>query len=300
MVLFGAGASFGAGWIVPEPPPLGTTLFHELSRLYPGSWGGLRSDIREQFRTHFELGMGQLVERAPLAVPQLMRELAVYFVQFRAADARCLYSRLIDDLRAAQLLDSVCFSTLNYDCVLDFVLRDKGVALDYFADPSSEGVPLLKLHGSSNMFAREIAVSQDVLYGTGVTFEGGVQAFLDSSRVIEHALAETGLAPVMCLYMRGKPLNISPSALSVIQAAWQRQVQAAKAVLVVGVRPWPEDEHVWGPLSSTSANLDFVCDENEVRAWAAAGGRQGFSVLGARFSDSYDRILERITRYAAH
>jgi hypothetical protein len=41
VVLFGAGASYGAGGIVPDSPPLGWDLYDRLCRCYPDSWGAL-------------------------------------------------------------------------------------------------------------------------------------------------------------------------------------------------------------------------------------------------------------------
>ena len=300
VVLFGAGASHGAGWIRPERPPLGAALFHELSRLYPGSWGALPWEIRSAFAIHFESGMGILSERAAMAIPQLMREMAVYFIQFRADDDRCLYMRLINDLRSRGILDLLAFSSLNYDCVFDLALAGCGMPLNYFDPPDAFRVPLWKLHGSCNMFSKDVTASQGISYGSGVTFEGGIQAFLDSNRVIEHSLAETGLAPVMCLYMKGKPTSVSPSALKAVQDIWSGQIVKARAVFVVGTRPWPDDRHVWGPLAETSADVFLVGDASEGREWARRNRKGRTDTIGAYFGESYATLLQEIERYAAN
>lgn len=60
--LFGAGASAGAGNILPERPPLGAELFSELLRLFPGSWGLVPQDIQNRLLADFEDEMGALVE----------------------------------------------------------------------------------------------------------------------------------------------------------------------------------------------------------------------------------------------
>lgn len=296
--LFGAGASFGAGGILPEQPPLGAQLHAELARLYPGSWGALPDNIRSALVFSFEGGMELIHQSLGGAIPQLMREMAIYFVQFRAVSEGCLYRRLVKDLDSIQLLDRIAFSALNYDCVLDLEVVAAGHQVNYFDEAGPGQLPLWKLHGSCNMFCEGIQATQGVTYGTGVTFEGGVQAWLDSNRVIQHCLVETSLAPVMCLYMRGKPLNISPAAIQAVQAAWTKAIDEARLIVVIGARPWPEDEHIWNPLRVATAELLFVGSQAEASAWAATRRNGATAILGPRWADCYDPLMQRIQTYA--
>ena len=39
VILFGAGASYGAGNVLPYPPPLGRDLYDKLSDEFPATWG---------------------------------------------------------------------------------------------------------------------------------------------------------------------------------------------------------------------------------------------------------------------
>ena len=112
--LFGAGASAGAGCVLPERPPLGTQLFPELRRLFPGSWGSLPSSIQGRLEIDFEDGMAMAAQQIGMAVASLMRDMAVYFVQFRPVERGSLYNRLVQYLRDRGLLDRTIFSTLNY------------------------------------------------------------------------------------------------------------------------------------------------------------------------------------------
>lgn len=297
--LFGAGASHGAGGILPEPPPLGSGLHSELARLYPGSWGSLPNDVVLAFNDHFEEGMGLVHSRFGGAIPQLMREMAIYFAQFRAVNNNCRYAKLVADLAKTGLLKRTCFSSLNYDCILDFVLIAAGFQLNYFDAADDQRVPLWKLHGSCNMFIKDIQATPGVYYGTDVTFEGGIQAFLDSNRIIEHCLAETALAPVMSLYMRGKPLNISPTAIAAILTVWTQKLLEAQLVVVGGARPWPDDTHIWGPLATTDAPLLFVGNAAEVGAWAKASRCGPTEVIGARVNECYDKLMRRINDHVA-
>ena len=84
----------------------------------------------------------------------------------------------------------------------------------------SSNVPVWKLHGSCNMFATQVNATPGVMYSAGVSFEGGIEALFDTHKVIGRCLSETALAPVMCLYMRDKPLSVSPTAIKVLQKMW--------------------------------------------------------------------------------
>jgi len=217
--LFGAGASFGAGGILPERPPLGLQLYPILERIYPSTWGALPSDVREIFREDFEAGMQIVYERWGMAIPALMRDLAVYFIQFRPINKSTLYCKLISSLNEQGILSRSLMSTLNYECVLEFSLVGQGHQITYFDNGDEHTIPVWKLHGSCNMFSHNLQASPNVYYGTGVSFEGGLKANLDSNDVIRHCLVETGLSPAMCLYMRGKPLQVSPSVVATLQKA---------------------------------------------------------------------------------
>lgn len=302
MVLFGAGASHGAGSIIPEPPPLGLALYDALLRSYPGSWGALPENVQATFRTGgFETGMRAVYDTFGQAIPQLMREMAVYFVQFRPFGRDSLYCRLIRDLQKENVLPQLIFSSLNYECVLEFALLEAGIRVEYFPENlTPEAIAVWKLHGSCNMFAQSVQASQGVLYGTGVTWEGGAQAFFDSNRVVEHCLVETGLAPMMSLYMEGKPLNVSPSVVRQVQDAWSEHVAAARAIFVVGVMPVVSDTHIWAPLADTRAPLYFVGDGNAFQKWTQSQRPDVSSFyLGSRFAESYADLITRMRIHGA-
>ena len=294
--LFGAGASYGCGGVVPEQPPLGAQLYSCLRSSYPSSWGALPAHIKSQISTDFELGMQLIYDELGFAIPSLMREMAVYLIQFRPYKRSTLYDRLITELAKCDLLKRVLLSTLNYDCVLEFCLAEGSHPISYFDDAASDEIPVWKLHGSSNMFSHGVQAGQDVSYGTGVTWEGGIEAFLDPGVVIQKCLVETGLSPVMCLYMKGKVLHVSPSAIQSLQKSWAERILAASAIFCVGVRPVEGDSHIWDPLSKTSANLYFVGNQTELIEWAGKH-REGVSEhLGNRFGSAYSSICDRIKK----
>ncbi len=298
VVLFGAGASFGAGGILPEAPPLGQNLYEALSRLYPGTWGLLPAEIQAAFHADFETGMQLVYEKLGVAISQLMRDMAIYFVQFRSANGNSLYDRLITTASGDGYLHSLAFATLNYECVLEFALAKNATGVDYFGAGDSTHVPVWKLHGSCNMFSHQVQATEGVLYTPGVVFEGGIEATLDTSLVVERCLT-SALAPVMSLYMAGKPLAVSPTSIKAVQQIWASAVAGAQAVICIGLRPNPPDEHIWNPLAATSAPVYFVGDTAGFSAWAAEC-RSGPSVsLGGRLGDSFHRIIDTAREHAS-
>jgi hypothetical protein len=298
--LFGAGASFGAGSILPESPPLGGGLFDELVVSYPGSWGRLPDELLTTFRNvGFEAGMRIVFDQYGNAVPQLMREMAVYFIQFRPYQQKTLYCQLVRALIQSNALQNVKFGTLNYECVLEFSLLEAGFAVEYFPGGTSpEAVQVWKPHGSCNMFSQGLQAGPDVSYGTDVVWEGGAQAFFDPNRVIEHCLVETGLAPVMSLYMEGKPLAVSPGVIRQIQEGLAEEILAAGAVFVVGVRPVLADKHIWDPLAQTKAPIFYIGDQTVFERWANSCryGRVS-TFLGNSFSSAFQLLIREIIDY---
>jgi len=291
---FGAGASYGAGDIIPERPPLGIHLYDELARIYPGSWGALPPEVQEEFRKNFEHGMAKVYGKYTHAIPLLMQQMAIYFIQFRPYSNSSLYCRLIQKLTENGIMDRVIFSTINYDCILEFALSNQGYVIDYFNISREGAIPVLKLHGSANMFCNNLQMSRSISYGRGVTFEGGIKAIGDIGTVVETCLSDTGLSPVMSLYMKGKPLQVSPNSVKEIQERWKEAVNSSDLVFCIGVNPNPEDDHIWGALGQTEADLCFIGDKEAFRIWCKKHRKENSIFLGEYFNTGFACILRRI------
>lgn len=150
------------------------------------------------------------------------------------------------------------------------------------------------------MFSHEVQAGQGISYGTGIVWEGGLQALIDPNQVIQHCLVETALAPAMCLYMRAKPLSISPSVIHQLQREWVRKVETASAIACIGVRPLPEDKHIWEPLGATDAFLYFIGDKEELESWREHS-RSGYTeYLGNRFNTGYRPLMQRLQSHGTY
>jgi len=221
-----------------------------------------------------------------------MSQMAIYMIQFRPHSGSSLYCRLIKYLHEHNLIYSTLFSTINYDCIIEFSLLGQGISISYFDEgQENKSVPVWKLHGSCNMFAKDIKAS-GILYSKDVVFEGGLEASLDIGTVIENCLANQSLAPAMCLYMRGKPIQISPFIILHLQCLWAYQIFNCKKLFCIGVNPWPEDKHIWEPLSSTHAHIYFIGDHEKYDRWISEKRNNPSEYIGSSFHEGIT-LIER-------
>lgn len=204
IILFGAGASYGAGCTFPKAPPLGSQLFPELSAEFPESWGALGQELSLRFSANFESGMTSLWESGSHSIPLLMQQMAVFFAHFRLSpllgDA---YSRLIEALRLRDRAGSITLSSLNYDCLLEIALGAAGYRARYFADRYGDNtIAVWKLHGSCNFLpGSEVQAIRAVSYSSGVSFGTGIRAVgLDEVR--QYCAGNTAMYPAMAIYAR--------------------------------------------------------------------------------------------------
>lgn len=293
VVLFGAGASNGAQHIVPEQPPLGNSLFAELCRFFPGSWATLPETARTAFRQSFESGMQVLWDSHSDAIPTLMQHMTLYLAQFRPdSSGQGLYSRFVFKLKENNILHTCLLSTLNYECVLDLALASLGIKIAYWETPMEPGTASLwKLHGSCNFLPSAIQATRGVSYTAGVVFNTDLTPS-NPNDVIQFCLSDTSLYPAMALYMKAKPIQIGQSVIQDLQSRWADVVTTAKRILLVGVRPYPQDSHIWDPLARTKADLAFVGGKEEFDTWMT-DHRQGSPgiCLGSRWQRCFSETV---------
>ena len=296
IILFGAGASNGAGHILPKAPPLGKDLYAELARYYPPSWGSLPKEIKDSFGDGFEQGMRVLWDKYSPNIALLMRHMTLYLAQFRPDDSQQdLYSRLLQQLKTRRIL----LSTLNYECILEIAASTIGSKIDYGGgEVASDAVQIMKLHGSCNFLSGDIQATRGVTFTRGVVFDGGLRS-VNPNEAIQYCLSNTALYPAMALYMNAKPIQIGQSVIHGLQLRWGDRVRKAKKVLAIGVRPYPEDTHIWGPLAECKGELGFIGPKQVFNEWREKYRSNKSSLwIGSRwntcFSESASFILEKI------
>lgn len=291
--LFGAGASFGAGSILPEKPPLGFQLFNELRSLYKSTWGSLPPKIDELFEENFEKGMKEIWESNSQSIAPLMQNMSEYFISFRPVNNSSLYCKLITELIKFGKIKNTSFSSLNYDIILEISLLTNNRKIDYFNNITDKNRnEVLKIHGSSNFFAHGISAGKGVSYGSGVTFNTGIKASFDLNEILKQNLIFSGLAPVMSLYMEGKPVNIAPTVINEIINRFKKKINQAEKVFIIGVKPIIEDNHLWDCFSNFNGNIFYVGSKNDFKEFSKM--KINANHLGEYFNSSFKKIIETI------
>jgi len=255
--LFGAGASTGCGG-TNFKVPVGKNLFSLLKNQFLNTWGNLPQDLDIIFSNNFEAGMQVIWERYSTNVPLLMKDLAVLLSSATINNREDnLYFKVFVKTKEQNLIQDTVFSTLNYDCLLEIAAHSAGLKINYFDAPNSNSATVWKLHGSCNFIAKGIKATNGVSYTRGVVFDTAIKA-IQPAQVRDYCYGDNALYPVMSIYMKGKPLQIAKTVIKKLQSNWQNEIKKAKNIILVGVRPNLEDNHIWDHISSSDAKI-FYC-----------------------------------------
>lgn len=299
VLLFGAGASYGAAGVQPQAPPLGTGLFDELRKGYPDAWGTIPDSDRPKFMPNFELGMKELWDSNSHATPVLMRCIADYFARFRSGGSGT-YERLLQGLEDEGVLGDTFFSTLNYECILETAARNHGFArIEYFreAPTDDEAFTIWKIHGSCNFLPASVSGGAGVVSfsGAAVKWDGEIK-IVDPSQV-GRFVASSAFYPAMAVFMEGKPVHSHQSVVATTQTWWTTAISEAECIGVIGVHPNVADQHLWDPLASTDGKVVILGDVGANTEWAEShrNGRDT-QVIGDRFDRDLNRFLEAFSR----
>jgi hypothetical protein len=299
-VLFGAGASFGAGDISPHSPPLGDKLYDSLIAAYPSSWGALvQPDEDAALRDPdipFERGMGLIWEHNDTRAQLLITDLALYFTRFEPAGGTDCYTRLLRTLGLRNVLPRRSFASLNYDCVFELAAGRQGLSVNY--DGARRGrheLPFVKPHGSCNFvmqgLGKNIQMTNVTMSGIGAAyFEGPIEA-RNPREIAALYAAGPSMPPAISLYAPGKPSPMAPTALAKLRDRWSNAARGATVVIVVGARVVLADSHVWDPIAGGECEVWYIGKPVGPDFDAFASG------LGARltmFAETFDAALPRL------
>jgi len=280
--LFGAGASYGCGDVYPHRPPLGNQLYEHLRVAFPDSWGALPSDLGDYFAINFEKGMDVLwkehIDRSAL----LLQQMGIYFSRFAPATKHGTMFRKIVSRLIGRRANDVLLSTLNYDRLLDGELTRAGLSVNYMFPPGGV-VPLIKLHGSCNWFIDMPGVNRYVNLSPTIRIEAPIRSVNSEKEVTRYLTGDTPFHPVICLYNQEKSAPLCRSFFEHLQKDWGERILTAQQVALVGVRPYPDDAHVWGPLAATHARVLCIGDRLAFEKWHEESGRVGETVVVDEF-----------------
>jgi len=304
--LIGAGASLGAGHILPVSPPLGSDLYDKLASQFPDSWGP-RGRIGQMYadglRRDFEATVfNEVCMREPaINVLEWNRDMAHFFAQFTLDGTGCdLYTRLLDFLQTSDNLANTSFTSLNYDCLLEQAATARGMNVVY-CGPHDGGadVRILKIHGSCHFITEDLSRLTYLLTNSGSGLECGFEIL--STRNLRQTLQSkflsqrSGFYPVFSLYAFGKNTPVATVKIQEIRNAWLEEAEHATHLIVIGVRCNRDDHHITDGLKGTDARrILYVGGTKDFADWHSLNPY--CQHLGERFDQSFDAICDGVLR----
>jgi len=288
VILFGAGASYGAGGIV-KPPPLGSNLFEELTNEFPDSWGFIPEEYAMLFSDDFEEGMGSYYDYTK-NLAGILKDMSIYFSKFKIDDPKNnLYWKFGRHYHTALEQGNITLATINYECLIELGISPLLNNINYWGE--SDGIRLMKIHGSCNFIKTGIK-------GEGTLIMNGViHGPLGKVRPFEvpRIMANSPLPAAMSLYARNKDLLISPSIILGILDDFQKAVEECDHVIAIGIRPNVYDAHIWDYLKKMNGMLHLVGNEQDCLEWLEHNRQdKRDEYITDRFSTSFGRICEII------
>lgn len=293
VVLLGAGASYGSEKASDRKPPLGDKLFDHLEKR-----GGIAAQVPDElkavFKRNFEEGMARFYEYADGDIMRFQRELSHFLAEFEPTDAS-EYLRLIKALGSTRVI----YSSLNYDLLFELSAAKLKLNTFYGTDRQNGHIRLIKLHGSANFWP-------DIPVGMirGCTFKRSGRADIQApirpltrEATVYRCTNEDSVAPAIAMYAAGKAVKISPDYVEEQQRQWITAVLTAKKVFVVGVRVHSVDEHIWGTLAKTKANLTyfgFPLDGLAFAEWRQGVGKRNAYFVESDFAGCINVIKSRL------
>lgn len=266
---------------------MGSELYNELKKEFPETWGKLPSELEVTSTNNFENGLYILVKSALSGiVPNLIREMATYFLKFQFTNSKNLYSKLLKDINAVP--NEIIFGTLNYDLLFEQALEENNLFPSYFED-SIDKMLILKLHGSCNFLPpNNISITECSFIGYIKFIDYPIHA-ATREETMRFCNSDTSVSPTMCLYTKGKIAQFGHGQIDKIWKLWKEHVENAERILIIGARWNSEDSHIWDPLSKTSAELAFIGSKNSFDEWTSSSREKIDSkFLGCKWKDSFE------------
>lgn len=296
--LFGAGASYGCGDVYPHPPPFGDKLYECLCTRFPDSWGSLPSGLKSLFENSFEEGMDCLWKEHADKSSLCLQHMGMYFCHFTPASGKgTLYRELISKLGDLPGNGKgVLLSTLNYDLLVDGELTQAGIDVNYcFSAERESGLPFIKLHGSCNWFLDFPCISRNMQFGSSTIINARMYSLDREDAVEKYLTGDTSLYPVMRLYTKEKPAQLQPNFFENLDKQWSEIIMSAEQVAIIGVRPYPLDQHIWAPLVKTRARILYIGDRDAYQEWQKDSGRLADTIFIAEyFDEGLNSLLEQL------
>ena len=266
LIIFGAGASFGAGsaffgWHyspIAKVPPLGNNLFLDLCLFAPTTWGIIPSNFADIFKSDFETGMATIAQSS-FSITDLQRALALYFFNFHIGTEN-LYSKL-----AALIKNSAwsgALATLNYETLLLQAINSNGLQpISGTNATNHHQIEVCFPHGCCHIFCDSIQ-ARGVDFKIGLSTSGVISVQGDPKTYL-NKLNSSSIPPVMSYYEPNKRTLAGINFIEQQRARLMQLIANAQHIAIIGVRFNEYDHHIWKPLADTNAQLIYCSGKGE-------------------------------------
>ena len=296
LLLFGAGASNGAGGIEGSPPPLGKDLFGELFKRFTGTWGALPKEISGVFEKsrHFEDGMEGLLDGKFGNLAALLKDMGIFFSGFRINSLEDNYyyklaDKYLDNLKSKELI----IATTNYECLIELAIQNLGSSFIHWE--SGEGIEILKLHGSCNFVQNTFQVSGKAIINQYFTMN--IPLIHISPADVEKNMKNNQIPPAMSLYIKDKDRFdfIGAHERNIMLSKFHDYLKEIELAIVIGLRPNPEDHHIWDHLRDLRGRIFLVGGLEECKDWGRQYRPKDNDIwLSETFVSAFPAIINKI------
>lgn len=296
ILLFGAGASHGSRGCSPRPPPLASQLYDVLVKRYPKTWNKLPRVTKKLFESGFESGMGKVFDEArdeqEWNLADFQKDMARYFSIFRIGRlSDNSYYQLVTRYLPSLTSREIIFSTINYDCLIEKAIEATGAKVAYVSE--HEGVVLLKIHGSCTFIPMHNVFIGGEYKQFGGHFDSSLQVV--PTHLVDREIRRQKVQPAMRLFTKKKDILVGGTLLEQILKEFHSSIDNAKLIIVVGVRPNPEDTHIWDHLRDSKGKVVLLSPDSTCGEWIEEFRKGKDSQwYKAGFVDGYNRLYEEI------
>ncbi|HUT22196.1 MAG TPA: hypothetical protein VMX18_02165 [Candidatus Bipolaricaulota bacterium] len=266
LIVLGAGASYGSDKPA-NTPPLTNKLFDELCKSNPEGWGSLDGKYKKLFRQDFEQAMEQVAKEQPQNMTILQRAMAYYFYKFEPYCSN-LYYQLAKKIKKTTW--DGAFVSFNYERLLELSLSRVGFQ-PYIGNKPKNSNNLIELclpHGYCDIFCTAVKAGSTTIF-SGCNVDGPVK----KTKTEEEFEGEikNSVPPVMSYFVPSKVTMSGTSFINQQRNRFKELTQTSSVIVIIGMRIRKHDEHIWDPLSSTSAKIIYCAGTSageEFKVWA--------------------------------
>lgn len=302
LILFGAGASFGSEPEGEPTPPLLSGLCQELAQIFPDTWGAITRNEKNRFNRNFEKEMLRFMEHLSVYnrinnFPiRLQWDLARFLFEFEPT-SKSLYVNFADVIKSQEWSGTIV--TLNYDRLLEIALRSAEIPISKFGvTEQPEGQEVLLPHGCSNLCVGGNNVVRDnVILGNptrGIVIDHPPVTVESKAELEEHFERAGDMQPVMAFIEPGKGSASSPSFFENTKTRFKECALAADQIIIIGVNCNDQDDHIWGPLAESNAEITY-CSGKETQPfdiWCHKNKKANAANLEKYWEEAFDEVCD--------